>query len=57
MFFLCVGGFGLRDDAAEFTHQIVMVSLFRNVAFRVTTIFQYDPQSFSQVVGGWAAVF
>ena len=27
------------DDAAEFTHQIVMVSLFRNVAFRVTTFF------------------
>ena len=26
-------------DAAEFTHQIVMVSLFRNVAFRVTTFF------------------
>ena len=27
------------QDAAEFTHQIVMVSLFRNVAFRVTTFF------------------
>ena len=44
-------------DAAEFTHQIVMVSLFRNVAFRVTTFFNMILKSFSQVVGGWAAVF
>ena len=45
------------DDAAEFTHQIVMMSLFRNVAFRVTTFFDMILRSFSQVVGGWAAVF
>ena len=36
---IATSGSATAEDAAEFTHQIVMVSLFRNVAFRVTTFF------------------